>query len=501
MSAPHVGRAAGALAAAALLAAAPAAAAAGPSVGSLLKSVVKIHVTVQRPDYAQPWQAGAPGTGSGTGFVISRRRILTNAHVVSDAKFLEVQRSGEARKVPAHVVFAGHDCDLAVLEVDAEGFLDGMPALEFGTSLPELGQEVYAIGYPMGGTVLSLTRGVVSRVDMHLYTHSGVDSHLVIQTDAAINPGNSGGPVVFDGRVVGVAFQALSVGQNIGYAIPLPVVQHFLADIADGRYDGYPELGVVTLDSRNPALRDSLGLTDPSRGALIVRVDPFGAGARRLFAGDVLLAADGHPIAPDGSVLLAGANLDFNELVERRQWGEKMLFEVWRTGRVARVEVPLDNPPNPFAYRHEYDTLPEYVLAGGLLFAPISRGLLGTLDGKDDRAVQPVFYYAGRATVDDLVQGRDEFVVLGGRLPHAANTYADPFLYKIVAEVNGRRVRGLADVAAGFAHPTNGFDVIRFEGYPLPLVLDAAGRTNADAEVQARYGVPVLQRLRPEAAP
>lgn len=465
-----------------------------------LQAVFKIHVTVQRADHAQPWQAGLPGSGSGSGFLIDRKRLLTNAHVVSDATFIEVQRHGDTRKYPARVVFAGHDCDLAVLEADDQELFAGLTPLPLGTALPVLGEEVHAIGFPMGGTMLSLTRGVVSRIDMGGYAHSGVDSHLVIQTDAAINPGNSGGPVVLNDKVIGVAFQGLMGGQNIGYAIPLPVVRHFLDDIEDGHYHGYPELGVATLDSRNPALRRALRLPDDARGALVTRVDLFGAAMGRLVPGDVLLAVDGSPVAPDGTVRLGDVAINFGELVERKQWGERMVFEVWRTGEVARVEFPLDNPPDPFSYRNEYDVLPEYLLSGGLLFVPISRGFLGTLGNSDERVVQPIFYYAQRAKHDGLVGDRRQFVVLGGRLPHAYNTYAAPFIDRIVAEVNGRRVRSLADVEAGLQAPTNGFHVVRFEGFPLPLVLDAAGTADADTEIAERYALPGLRRIRERTA-
>ncbi len=461
-----------------------------------LQAVFKIHVTVQRADHAQPWQAGLPGSGSGSGFLIDRKRLLTNAHVVSDATFIEVQRHGDSRKYPARVVFAGHDCDLAVLEAEDAELFASLTPLPLGNALPSLGEEVHAIGFPMGGSMLSLTRGVVSRIDMGGYAHSGVDSHLVIQTDAAINPGNSGGPVVLNDKVIGVAFQGMMGGQNIGYAIPLPVIRHFLDDIEDGRYDGYPELGVATLDSRNPALRRALQLPDPERGALVTRVDPFGAAAGRLVPGDMLLAVDGSPVAPDGTVRIGSVSLNFGELVERKQWGESMAFEVWRTGAVARVEFPLDNPPDPFSYRNEYDVLPEYLLAGGLLFVPISRGFLRTLGDSDERRVQPIFYYAQRAKRDGLVGDRRQFVVLGGRLPHAYNTYAAPFVHRIVSEVNGRRVRELADVEDALRTPTNGFHVVRFEGFPLPLVLAAAGQADADGEIAERYGLPGLRRIR-----
>jgi S1-C subfamily serine protease len=460
-----------------------------------LQSVFKIHATMQRPDYVQPWQASAPANGSGTGFLIAGKRLLTNAHVVSDATFIEVQRHGDSRKFPARVLFAGHDCDLAVLVLEDDSILDESPPMVFGDTLPTLGEEVHAIGFPMGGSMLSLTRGVVSRIDMNGYAHSGVDSHLVIQTDAAINPGNSGGPVVLNNKVVGVAFQGMMGGQNIGYIIPLPVLNHFLDDIADGHYHGYPELGVDTLDSRNPALRRALQAEHETRGAMVNQINPYGAASGRLFSGDILLSVDGHDVAPDATIKLGEVAVNFTELVERKQWGEKMAFEVLRTGKLERVEFPLDNSNDPFAFPNEYDSPPEYIISGGLLFMPISRGLLSTLTNQDPGKVQPIFYYAQRATIDDLAGERQQFVVLRGRLPHAYNSYVEPFLFNIVREVNGIAVNKMSDIRRGLAQPSDGFHLIYFEGSDFPLVLDVSQTGVADKEIMERYGIAALERL------
>src|SRR5258708_35609280 len=91
---------------------------------------------------------------------------------------------------------------------------------------------------------MSVTTGIVSRIDFQLYTHSSIDSHLAVQISAQINPGNSGGPVLQNGKVVGIAFQGYSgdVAQNVGFMIPTPVIQRFLADIASGHYNRYVDL-------------------------------------------------------------------------------------------------------------------------------------------------------------------------------------------------------------------------------------------------------------------
>jgi len=468
------------------------------SLDNLRRSVVKIYVTVQRYDYMQPWQATPPGYGNGSGFIIEKKRILTNAHVISDTTFIEVQRDGDPRRFPARVAFVAHDCDLALLTVDDPAFFEDTQPIRFSEDLPKLDDEVIALGFPMGGTRLSLTRGVVSRIDYSGYAHSGVDAHLVIQTDAAINPGNSGGPVLLDGRVVGVAFQGVQAAQNIGYAIPLPVIHHMLRDVADGQYHGYPELGVRTADTRNPALRRFLGLFPVGGGAVVDWIDPFGAASNRLQNGDVLLRVEGLEIATDGSVVLDGNAVEFSELVERRQWGENIHFDVARSGMVQRIEIPLRNPVDPFCYRILYDEPPEYHIVGGLVFMPVTRNLLGALGGDtDSRAMHNLFYLSTFAKMeDDLIRGRTQFVVLANRLPHPVNTYDDAFRYQVVSDVNGQPIGALRDLVVALQTPTNGFQVIHFEGTENPLVLDAAQTRASDAQIRRRYEIPAMTHLR-----
>ena len=471
--------------------------AAAASLDNLRRSVVKIYITEQRYDYMQPWQATPPGYGNGSGFIIDKRRILTNAHVISDTTFIEVQRDGDPRRFPAHVAHVAHDCDLALLEVDDPAFFEDTRPIEFSESLPKLNDEVMALGFPMGGARLSLTRGVVSRIDYSGYSHSEVDTHLVVQTDAAINPGNSGGPVLFDGRVIGVAFQGVVGAQNIGYAIPLPVIHHMLRDVADGQYHGYPELGIRTCDTRNPALRRALQLAPAGGGAAVDEIDLFGAARSVLREGDVLLRVEGLDIATDGSVVLEGNTVEFSELVERRQWGEAIHFDISRSGTVQRIEIPLRNPPDPFCYRMQYDEPPEYHMVGGLVFMPVTRNLLGAIGSDlDNRAVHNLFYLSAFAKADGLTRDRTQFVVLANRLPHPVNTYDESYRYQVVSEANGKPVGALRDLVAALQQPTNGFHVIRFEGSENLLVLDAAQVREADAQIRRRYEIPAMTHLR-----
>jgi S1-C subfamily serine protease len=224
--------------------------------GPVQKSLVRITATAVEPDYKAPWNAGAIQRGVGAGFVIEDKRILTNAHVVSNSRYLTVERDGDPNKYPAKVLFIANDCDLALITVDAPNFFKNMVPLKFG-GIPALESTVSAYGYPIGGERMSVTTGIVSRIDFQLYTHSSIDQHLAVQISAQINPVNSGGPVMQNGKVIGVAFQGYSgdVAQGVAYMIPTPVINRFLKDVSNGRYDKYVDLAISYSKLQNPAQR------------------------------------------------------------------------------------------------------------------------------------------------------------------------------------------------------------------------------------------------------
>src|SRR6478609_393439 len=226
---------------------------------------------------------------------------MTNAHVVSNARFLTLEKENDPKKYIGEVEHLAHDCDLAIVHVKDTSFFANATPLQLG-GIPEIETTVSVFGYPIGGERLSVTRGVVSRVDFQAYSHSVIDSHLTIQIDAAINPGNSGGPVMQEGKVVGVAFQGFSgdVAQNVGYMIPTPVIKRFLKDVEDGRYDRYMDLSIGIFNTLNPAMRKALNLPNDDRGVLVTSVASAGVSAGVVKVGDVILALDDHYVSSDG---------------------------------------------------------------------------------------------------------------------------------------------------------------------------------------------------------
>ncbi len=454
-------------------------------------AIVRIEVEVENRNYRVPWNIGGLGSGVGTGFLIGKNRFLTNAHVVSNRRLIYIKKMDRPEPYKARVLFAAHDCDLALLELEDPTPFENVKPLKFGGT-PKLNTTVIAVGYPIGGERISVTRGVVSRIDFRPYTHSGVDFHLTIQVDAAINPGNSGGPVLQDNKVVGVAFQGYSgsTAQNTAYMIPVPVINRFLKDVDDGVYDYYVDMATQTINLLNPAQRLALGLKNDGKGVMVTIADKAGSAGGVLKTGDVLLSIDGYDIASDGFVTIDGERINLNEIVERKFVGDTVTLKILRDHKEQEIKVELQRFIPYLIQANHYDKKPNFVLFAGLQFQPLDRELMSSF-GIGNLKARYVYSYFSR---EELYIERPEPVILTAVLPDSVNTHLQPYTKQIVDEVNGKKIHTLQDVhdaLNGDAHEEGqeNYHVIRLLGEGRPLVMERAKAQAAHKRIMNKYNV------------
>ena len=180
-----------------------------------------------------------------------------------------VQPDQSTERIPATVEAIAPGIDLAVLKLSNEAIFDTRPPLPLDDSLPKIKNTVNAYGYPEGGDQLSVTEGIISRVEYVSYAETEIG--MRIQVDAPVNRGNSGGPAVANGKIVGLVFSMIPSANNIGYLIPVEEIRMFLDDVADGKYDGKPKLLDNMQTVENKALRERLGLDADTGGLMITR--------------------------------------------------------------------------------------------------------------------------------------------------------------------------------------------------------------------------------------
>ncbi|MCX7278590.1 MAG: DegQ family serine endoprotease [Burkholderiales bacterium] len=271
-----------------------------------------------------------PTHSQGSGFIVSADGIImTNAHVVQDAKEVTVKLT-DRREFIAKVLGSDPKTDVAVLKIDAKN----LPVATIGkTSDLRVGEWVLAIGSPFGFEN-TVTAGVVSAKGRTLPDDGAVS---FIQTDAAVNPGNSGGPLFNTrGEVIGINSQIYSrTGgyQGVSFAIPMDLAGKIKDQIvAHGKVE-HARLGVAVQEV-NQTLADSFHLDKPE-GALVSSVDKSGPAAKAgLEPGDVIRKVDGHTIVSSG---------DLPAAISLSTPGQKVQLDVWRKGSAQTIEVKLGN--------------------------------------------------------------------------------------------------------------------------------------------------------------
>ena len=459
------------------------------------RSVVQILTYAQQPVWEAPWRFDMVRPMGGSGFVIKGKRIMTNAHVVSWARQIIVRRYQDPRPYVAEVEYVGHDCDLAILTVSEERFFDQIEPLDLG-DLPKVRSTVVTYGYPAGGDEISYTRGVVSRIELQPYAHIGNRHLLTVQTDAAINPGNSGGPVIQDDRVVGVAFQGMPGLENSGFFIPLPVVDHFLKDIADKRYDGFPQAGIRLVPLQNPAYRSWLKLPDDNLGARIDSLLSIPSTEQNLKPDDVLLRVGDFPVGSDGTVLYQSNRVSAALGFQLVQSGECVPLQVWRASKPLTVSLPVSAYAGDRAAGNQFDSLPRYFVYGGLVFTPLSLDLMRTLGrGASETASSELYYELYFHRIEKPSTARAEPILLASIMPDAVNANVSVRGRAMVDRINGQRIEKLEDAIRALETNTNAFDTIEFLPNHTFESLERGEVAKASSRILQTYGIASDRRL------
>lgn len=451
-----------------------------------LDAVVKIFTVASSPNYFLPWQNKPQREITGSGFVIHGRRILTNAHVVADHTFVLVRKHGSPTKHRAEVLAVGHECDLALLTVESEEFWEGMNFLEFG-KIPYLQEAVAVVGYPQGGDNISVTRGVVSRVELTQYVHGA--SHLMaIQIDAAINPGNSGGPAIMDEKVAGVAFQNLSGAENIGYIIPVPIIEHFMDDVNEqGKYIGFCTLGLSCQPTENVQLREHLKMPPGLTGVLVSKINPLSDSHRVLKKDDVIIAFDGVPIANDGTVHFRNRErITFDHLVSMKKADATGAVKVLRDGVQHEFHIKL-GPLRTLVPVHQFDKLPSYFIFAGLVFTPLTQPYLHEY-GDDWYNSSPRRLCERSLTATPKKHG-EQLVILSQVLMDDINTGYERLAEYQVKKVNGVEVdnlKHLCKLVEGCTEKSIRFDL----DDERVVVLNFQAGKDATSRILTRHRIP-----------
>lgn len=446
-------------------------------------SVVQINPTISVPNYQYPWQTGKIENVSGSGVIIEGNYILTSAHVIANAKFIQVSKENSTQRETAVVKFVSPQADLALLEIDNKLFFTNTKPLKITTNVKQ-GDAITVLGFPIGGATLSTTKGVISRIEPTQYVTSQ-ETLLAFQIDAAINPGNSGGPAInAKGEIVGIAMQVLTKANNIGYIIPSIIMNSFLEDCKDGKVDGFDTTRTAIQPLINQSLRDYYHLLSNQEGVVITRLDE---NEHELHLGDIILEIDHQKVFNNATVQTPYGLLDYRYLFTTKPVGATLALSILRDKKLMKLNYTLKYKYN--IAKEEFNTLPRYLIYGGFIFAPLTFNYI---------AASPYNYMKSEVFFSDLdkaKQVKEPVIMQFEMLPHAINTgYQSKG--EFVKSVNGVEIIDFKHFVELIDHVITPTITIEFLGENCTKVIlntDAAKQSFED--IKKIYGISSDRRL------
>ena len=420
---------------------------------------------------------------------------MTNAHVVIYAHEIRIQQEGNGKKYDARVVGVCHERDLAVVEIEDESFACGVPLLQISEKLPKQQVDVNVFGYPIGGDAVSVTQGIVSRVE-HAKIGKGWKGFR-IQVDAALNPGNSGGPAVINSEIAGLVTSGVRTADNIGYLVSALEIQRFLADLTTAEKAPEKEddaalvigpgksLRLITASMEHQARRDFFKIDDSIHGRQVVEIIDKSADSV-LSVDDVILSIGGNAIDDDGNSLVDGLSIPMMGVAQLVAKDDSVEMEVLRDGVKVSLSVPLTES-GPKLLQKLNGERPEYILYGPIAFTAVSNDLLAQFFGlaASERAasrkaalaiIQQMLFVKEPIVIraDDLQNFEgEELVMIANILKHRSLRGSPRQTYMAVKKVNDVEIKNLRHLAETLSQIDTKHVKIEFhQKLSTPLIVD-----------------------------
>ena len=461
-------------------------------------SVVRVNATRQGYNFYQPWQKHTPNSRRGLGAVLHDNTVLVTGEMVANATYIELEKTDSGQKATAKVVAVDYEANIALITPTEEhaDFLKDMDPLHLDLAVKP-GDEIDVWQVEDNGTPVS-TGIKVTKVETST-SFLDVASFLVYEATGSIQyrSGSFTVPVVRDGKLVGLLLN-YTPKELVSNVLAAPIIKHFLDDLEDGKYDGFPSLGIATTQTLDEQFRKYLKLGEDDGGIYVSRVVADSAAAKAgLREGDVILEIDGHKIDPRGNFddpkygkLALGHLTRGNADV-----GEKLPIRFMRDGERKEVAVELSrrNPEDYLIQPYMIDRGPKFLIEGGLVFQELTRDYL-KLYGNDWRKRAPIKFLRALASPEELEeQGVEKIVFLSRVVPTPATVGYDRVSNNRVTRVNGTEINNIADLDAALDQPQEGHHRIEFDGFPYLIFMDASLSKGINAQLEQRIGT--IERL------
>jgi S1-C subfamily serine protease len=468
-----------------------------PGIAEDKLSIVRVNVTTQSWDFLRPWGKRQPVTRRAIGAVLPGPRVLVAGELVANATYLEFETPEGGRKAPASIEAVDYEANLALLKTDDADFLKGVPQLDLTES--DIGDQLSIWQLENNGRLL-VTNGPMTTAEVSSYPVDG--QFLIYRMTAQIQSRDSSFtlPVAKDKKLTGILMSYESQSNNANI-IPAPVIQHFLKDAADGKYDGFPRAGYGFSPMRDPALRRYAKVPAENSGGIYITDVLKGGPAETagLKKGDVLLAADEFAVDQDGNFPdPAYGKIPLGHLISTRHLvGDTVKFRILRDGQEQTLDVKLArrDPASYVSDPYIIDRAPRFYIVGGLMLQELSREWLKGWGNDWPRRAPSRAVYNDRYQHELFKDGPKKLVYLTRVLPTPATVGYEELNSIRVTKINGQDLQNLDDVPKALEKPVNGFHKIEFDDDPKVIYLDANEAEKTDKDVQMQYRLPTMKRL------
>ena len=452
-------------------------------------SIVLLDVTRNNFNFRIPWDKRAQSV-SKFGAVIGGKELLTTASGLSNHTLVRLQKGGRGKWINGEVRWIDYQANLAIIGVKDDGFLEGLSPIEFADAkgLKENLQVIRWRGGNIEKRAAEFSRFTVADANFNQAPR------IELKASSEIEGAGQAELMVSGKKVVGLV--ASKSGSTCS-VIPAPFITDVLKLREAGKYKGLGYFDFIWQPASNPAVIDYFKLDGQPRGVLVIK--PGEKSELKLH--DIILEVGGFPIDIQGDYLDPNyGHVIMEYLACRNKWaGDTVKLKIWRGGKVQDIdyELPKADFSDNLVMDRPNDVEPTYLIAGGLVFVPLSAEFLSSW-GSDWQRSAPfrlVFYNNQKAQ-----KNQKSLVVLSLVLPDFYNIgYQQRSSQNIVIEkANGNLISTLEDLAKALDNPKDGFHILEFKkGSSLgKIILDAEKLEQANDRIAQRYGIQSLQKLK-----
>jgi hypothetical protein len=444
-------------------------------------SLVEIEITQTSYDYSLPWNRRNQQSRK-NGIIIAEHQILTTADGFSGQTLCRIRKGGVTHQYSATLKWVDYYANIAILDVEDPVFWEGMHPTPLSENIP-LSGELQILRW-RNGRIEERTAEIIQ-----LYVGQSKMSyvqHLKLSASSEMTGTGWAEVILSQNEIVGLASSSSNDKLTI---LPAPFIASVLERKSQSEETAIGHFDFSVMSSKNPALLESKGIPSTDMGVVVTKVGSHRLAEDSLKPGDVLLAINGFEIDNDGKYIdPTYGRLSFYGLATRENdAGDHLPMRVWRDNQEITVDYTLPRAEfeKDLVPDHLYDQAPEYLIAGGLLFQPITGPYLSIYGKHKPLLLNYYSYYA------DLPE-RKGLVILSSVIPDNYNHGYEGVRQLIVDRINGQTIHTLEDVAEALAHPEDEFQRIEFmpdQGYKH-LVLDAATMEAATQRILKHYNIP-----------